>query len=575
MVAHLLSNPHNSDYHRMMLHAPPASWKTGADGSSGSSKIIFPSGSLLQVTNVPASVMQADGKPLAVPTEQPPQQQQQQQGPIPKIPVQQTPPAEPAQPVPGSPVTTEESSTIFSSSSPSSAAPIAFSLPDFLKETVNKAGTWPESFLSSIRVTVPAEYKELESEQEKTLGQTHEVLKQKQLELQQQQELWKQQLEAQQSIQEQQRLQWLEQQREHIQEDIMRAMAASGAGAIPVEVRPPSPHAVVLKGPMLIKRDEVEDPTAAEAVPASSLAPAPVDKSRFKSLIPDHVLNPAKGAHLNEETQQPNDLSKEVFPPQERDLNASPEQKQQQQSALSVGEIVPSSPTAESTLQDTPLSEFIPAKVVEGTVEETAPSSPAAQPAPAPGPEKAAEPNRSSGGDTTPASGVPPFVDPISIVLQNIQGVPPTPPQPDEAILFRNSISSSSPPSDPSSPSSSSTVIVPGFNLAGMYWTLFIASQAFLIFLLVTLFLGILILTEFVLDREDEDYGQLKYLYWGRVFGVAVATIVSAIHGSLVSGYVIIDGHSDWIAKAAVGSICIYWVSMTWVMNRITGPLPY
>ncbi|GJJ73495.1 hypothetical protein EMPS_05853 [Entomortierella parvispora] len=572
------------DYHRMMLHAPPATWKTGPGSSTGSSNVIFQSGSLLQAGDVPAAVIQGDEKPLAaaLATEQPQQPQPQQES-SPKVPVQPVqpvqpappaqpaPPVQPVQPSSGTPAAPEEPSP----SSPNPATPIAFTLPDFLKETVNKAGTWPEAFLSSILVTVPAEYKELEKEQEKALGKTHDELRQQQLNQQQQQEFWKQQLEAHASIREKQRMQWLEEQREHIQEDMMRAMAASGVGPMPGAVPPPSPPVAVLNGPLLIKRDEVEHPVSAEGVPA----PAPLDKSRFNSLIPNHILNPNQEAHLNEDTLQPqnaDDLSKGVFPPQERDLNASPDQTQQQ-TALSVGEIIPSSSSApESTIQDTPSTESVPAKVIEGAVEQTVSSPPPAPSTPAADSEKTEQPNSSdNSGDAISAPGLPKFVDPVSIVLNNLQEVPPTPPQPDEAILFRKLISSSSPPSDPSSPSTSSTVIVPGFNLAGMYWTLFIASQAFLIFLLVTLFLGVLILTEFVLDREDEDYAQLKYLYWGRVFGIAVATIVSAIHGSLVSGYVIIDGHSDWIAKAAVGSICIYWVSMTWVMNRITGPLPY
>lgn len=117
--------------------------------------------------------------------------------------------------------------------------------------------------------------------------------------------------------------------------------------------------------------------------------------------------------------------------------------------------------------------------------------------------------------------------------------------------------------------------IPPGYNLAGVHLMLFIAANGFLIFLLATLFLGVLIIIEFVLDREDDDLVQLKWLYWGRVIGIATATIVSAVHGSFLSGYVLLDGQSDWIAKVAVGTIFVYWVSMTWLMNRITGPLPY
>ncbi|KAG0334230.1 hypothetical protein BG004_000502 [Podila humilis] len=115
----------------------------------------------------------------------------------------------------------------------------------------------------------------------------------------------------------------------------------------------------------------------------------------------------------------------------------------------------------------------------------------------------------------------------------------------------------------------------PGYNLPGIHLMLFVAAHAFLIFLLATLFLGVLIMTEFVLDREDDDLVQIKWLYWGRVVGIATATIVSAVHGSLLSSYVLLDGQSDWIAKAAVGTIVFYWMSMTWLMNHITGPLPY
>ncbi|KAF9350293.1 hypothetical protein BGX34_001309 [Mortierella sp. NVP85] len=79
----------------------------------------------------------------------------------------------------------------------------------------------------------------------------------------------------------------------------------------------------------------------------------------------------------------------------------------------------------------------------------------------------------------------------------------------------------------------------------------------------------------YVLDREDEDLVNLKYHYWGRVIGIVTATIVSATHGSVLSGYVLLDGHSDWIAKAVVGTICTYWITMTWAMNRVAGPLPY
>ncbi|KAG9070268.1 hypothetical protein KI688_009605 [Linnemannia hyalina] len=114
-----------------------------------------------------------------------------------------------------------------------------------------------------------------------------------------------------------------------------------------------------------------------------------------------------------------------------------------------------------------------------------------------------------------------------------------------------------------------------GYNLMGLHWILYLVAQGLVIFLLVTLFLGVLILTEFVLDREDEDLVQIQYLYWSRVVGIVSATIVSAVHGSLLSGYVMLEEHTDWIAKAAVGAIVVYWVGMAWIMNRMTGPLPY
>ncbi|KAF9137580.1 hypothetical protein BGX30_010093 [Mortierella sp. GBA39] len=114
-----------------------------------------------------------------------------------------------------------------------------------------------------------------------------------------------------------------------------------------------------------------------------------------------------------------------------------------------------------------------------------------------------------------------------------------------------------------------------GYNLKGIHWILYLVVQGLLIFLLVTLFLGVLILTEFVLDREDEDLVQIQYLYWSRIVGIASATTVSAVHGSLLSGYVLLEEHTDWIAKAAVGAIVVYWVGMSWIMNRMTGPLPY
>ncbi|KAF8938374.1 hypothetical protein BGZ58_001050 [Dissophora ornata] len=115
----------------------------------------------------------------------------------------------------------------------------------------------------------------------------------------------------------------------------------------------------------------------------------------------------------------------------------------------------------------------------------------------------------------------------------------------------------------------------PGYNLTGLHWALYLGAQGVLAFMLIVLFLGVLIMTEYVLDMEDEDYANLKYLYWARVVGIASATVVSAANGSLLSGYILLDGQSDWIAKAAVGTICVYWISITWIMNRVVGPLPY
>ncbi|KAF8979477.1 hypothetical protein BGZ46_005375 [Entomortierella lignicola] len=115
----------------------------------------------------------------------------------------------------------------------------------------------------------------------------------------------------------------------------------------------------------------------------------------------------------------------------------------------------------------------------------------------------------------------------------------------------------------------------PGYNLIGLHWIIYIGTQIILISLLFVLFLGVLVLTEYALDLEDDDTANLGYYYWARVVGITMTTIVSAIHGSLLSGYVIVDGQSDWIAKAAVGATCVYWGIITWATNRIAGPLPY
>ncbi|KAI8362334.1 hypothetical protein B0O80DRAFT_435620 [Mortierella sp. GBAus27b] len=153
---------------------------------------------------------------------------------------------------------------------------------------------------------------------------------------------------------------------------------------------------------------------------------------------------------------------------------------------------------------------------------------------------------------------------------------PPTPPPPtgSESESGSSSIGheSESPPTS-SSPSSSYTEWY--YSLTGLHWMIYIGSQCFLTVLLVMMFLGVLITIEHVLDIEDEDLINLKYHYWARVVGIVSATITSAIHGSILSGYVLLDGHSDWIAKAAVGAICIYWIGITWLMNRVAGPLPY
>ncbi|GJJ72221.1 hypothetical protein EMPS_04578 [Entomortierella parvispora] len=115
----------------------------------------------------------------------------------------------------------------------------------------------------------------------------------------------------------------------------------------------------------------------------------------------------------------------------------------------------------------------------------------------------------------------------------------------------------------------------PGYNLAGVHTIMFISAQTFLIFLLGILFLAVLIMTEFVLDKEDEDLSRTRSYFWGRVIGIGLATVISAVHGSFLTGYVLLDGQSDWIAKAAVGTILAYWFIMSWAMNKLTEPLPY
>lgn len=115
----------------------------------------------------------------------------------------------------------------------------------------------------------------------------------------------------------------------------------------------------------------------------------------------------------------------------------------------------------------------------------------------------------------------------------------------------------------------------PGYNLESVHLLLFLGAQTALLVLLTTLFLGVLIMTEFVLDREDEDVAKARWYFWGRVLGVITATVVSAIHGSFLSAYVLLDGQSDCIAKAVIGTILFYWIGMIALMNRTMGPLPY
>ncbi|KAG0279279.1 hypothetical protein BGZ95_001754 [Linnemannia exigua] len=192
---------------------------------------------------------------------------------------------------------------------------------------------------------------------------------------------------------------------------------------------------------------------------------------------------------------------------------------------------------------------------------------------------------------------VVPQLDPISIILMGVPGQEQhqdgqdqlEQQQSPEPLLYwlkppsYYTPADSNNPSSSSSSSSSSSALFDhqdpnrtlGYNLITFHWLLYLTAQSILIFLLVTLFLGVLILTEFVLDREDEDLVQIQYLYWSRVAGIASATIVSAVHGSLLSGYVLLEEHTDWIAKASVGAIVVYWCGMTWIMNRMTGPLPY
>ncbi|KAF9184767.1 hypothetical protein BGZ51_009307 [Haplosporangium sp. Z 767] len=112
-------------------------------------------------------------------------------------------------------------------------------------------------------------------------------------------------------------------------------------------------------------------------------------------------------------------------------------------------------------------------------------------------------------------------------------------------------------------------------NLAKVHLLLFIAAQGFLIALLTTLFLGVLIMTESALDQADKDIDQQRWHYWSRIMGIAFASLASAVHGSYLSGYVLLNGQPDGVMKAAVGMICIYWLSMPWITNRVAGPLPY
>ncbi|CAO3567678.1 unnamed protein product [Mortierella alpina] len=290
--------------------------------------------------------------------------------------------------------------------------------------------------------------------------------------------------------------------------------------------------------------------TSPEHKPASGGTPASTLRRRgaiegrplFKTLVPTHLMHPTQPPKLTAA-----DGEAKTEQQRERDLSL------QQSFAAEPVEVVflPLSPPPSSKesvpIMDIPISEPMDASEMS-TIAPVQPKRPLLLP-------------------------LPPL-DPISILLLPSPPSSPSPvsppgPSQDETLPVQSE------PSRVESLFYNTRRMSPGYNLAGLHWVLFVAAQGCLILLLLLLFLGVLIMTEYVLDREDEDLVRLKYHYWARILGIATATVLSALHGSFISGYVLLDGVSDWIAKATVAAICGYWLSMTWVMNRVTGPLPY
>ncbi|KAG0353378.1 hypothetical protein BGZ54_002273 [Gamsiella multidivaricata] len=277
----------------------------------------------------------------------------------------------------------------------------------------------------------------------------------------------------------------------------------------------------------------------------------PVDRPLFKTLVPTHLLNPSTPVTL-----RPSGTGEEPQPQQqERDMVSSQKQQQlffivEQPVAVSSDEIqvVDTHASLPIPTTDPPtigLQSFTPV-----------PSEPQNFPK-STGPTNAAAAIRFHAPVTV--SPEPPLHLPDDNSTSRISGASTAGHVDDgDDPFFRRSQDRS-----------------PGYNLAGLHWLIYLAFQGILTFLLIMLFLGVLILTEYVLDREDEDLENLTALFWARVIGIASATIASAAHGSLLSGYVLLDGTSDWIAKATVGMICGYWGSMVWIMNCVAGPLPY
>ncbi|KAF9949126.1 hypothetical protein BGZ72_009018 [Mortierella alpina] len=271
---------------------------------------------------------------------------------------------------------------------------------------------------------------------------------------------------------------------------------------------------------------------ASESAPVSLVRRRSVvnDRPLFKTLVPTHLMHPTKPPRLATA-----DDEGKIEQPKGRDLSM------QQSFVTEQADVVSSSSEEGVVLMDIPAS----APLDSWKTSTTSPIQP-----------------------KKPLFLPLPPVDPISILLL------PSPPSPPPPSKDRSPVVPSEHPKVERL-FYNTRRMSPGYNLAGLHWVLFIAAQGFLIALLLTLFLGVLILTEYVLDREDEDLAQLKYHYWARISGIATATVLSALHGSFISGYVLLDGVSDWIARATVAAICGYWASMTWVMNRMTGPLPY